>query len=296
MRALRTRRRLSLLVALPAVGTLVVGGLAPADAAQTVQQRTTRLFVVHDRRIDEDSALVTWKGRFVTTNDSGDAGRLFVIGRDGRTVGVTHWMKHPVDCEALAPGDSPNTVWVGDIGDNDSVRSFIRIAEVPLGRGSRTVNVPKYRLVYPDGPHNAETLVRNPVTGRLYIATKDRSASGGMLYAVPQHLQPHQDNLLTKVAPVLPTATDGSFFPGGNYLVVRNYVRAAVYQWPGMSLVGYFRLPGQAQGEGLTAVSAGRVDLSSEAVRQPVLRLRVPGWVRRTVRTGAGAEAPTGPR
>jgi hypothetical protein len=281
----------SLTAALVAVGPV---GVTPSAQASPVRDRTSTAFVVRDRAIDENSALAFWRHRLlVTTNDSGDTGRLFLLGRSGRTVGVTRWMRHPVDCEALAPGKDPRHVWVGDIGDNAASRPFIRIAQVPVSRGHRTVHVAKYRLVYPDGAHNAETLLRNPATGRLYVATKEYP--GGHLYAVPRKLSHRHPNVLKRIAPVLATATDGSFLPGGHFLVIRNYTRAAVYTWPSMRQVGALRLPAERQGEGLATDSKGSVLLSSEGVDQPVLRLRLPARVR-TVVDASGRRALHHPR
>ena len=73
----------------------------------------------------------------------------------------------------------------------------------------------------PEGATDAETLVRDPVTGRLYIATKN--VFGGRLYAVPPHLSATGTNRLQPVARVLPLATDGAFFPDGRHLVIRDY-------------------------------------------------------------------------
>lgn len=281
MRPRRTPWVVAFALTVGAATLVALGGTSPALAASSPADRTTQLFVVRDARIDEDSALVHVGHVFVTTNDNGDTGRVFAIGRRGRTVGVTSWMKHPVDCEALAPGSDPHTVWVGDIGDNDSVRSSITIAEVPVVRGHRTVHVTKYHLTYPDGPHNAETLVRDPVTGRLYIATKDNA--GGSLYAVPRHLSATGSNVVRRRASVIATATDGGFLPGGHFLVIRNYVRAAIYSWPSMQRVGFFQLPEQRQGEGMAVDSGSYVDLSSEGLSQPVLRLELPRSLRRAV-------------
>jgi hypothetical protein len=277
-----TRGALPVLAVLSVAAVLV--SLVPvsvAEASGSARDATSTLFVVRNKAINEDSALVRRKRLFVTTNDSGDTGRLFVLGRTGRTVGVTRWSDNPHDCEALAPG-GPGHVWVGDIGDNTSHRRSISVSRVPVGRGDRTVKVPKYRLVYPGGPSNAETLVRHPRTGRLYIATK--SANGGALYAVPRSLSRRHTNVLRRVGPVLPVATDGAFLPGGNFLVIRSYARAELYRWPSMASLGSFPLPGQTQGEGLTVGSAGAVLLSSEGVDQPVLRTLLPVPLRRIVK------------
>jgi hypothetical protein len=283
LRSRRTRGGTACLLALPVVLTSLVVTLAPVAHAATAEQRTRQLFVVHDPDIDEDSALVHAGSRFVTTNDNGDKARVFLVGPNGHTVGMTYWAKRQSDCEAVAPIDSDH-VWIGDIGDNFGDRSSITIAEVPVAKGTTTVHVRKYHLAYPTGPANAETLMRNPVTGRLYIATKN--PAGGELYAVPRDLQTGVVNELRPLHAVLPTATDGSFFPGGNYLAIRNYKSAVVYTWPAMTPVGTFRLPVQQQGEGLAASGDGAVDLSSEGKFQPVLHLRLPARLRNTIEAG----------
>jgi hypothetical protein len=276
--------RAARLLVLPAALATVAATLSPAHAISSPEARTSMMFVVRSPVISEDSALAHWRSLFVTTNDSGDTGRVFTLGRAGRTVGVTRWAKHPRDCEALAPA-GPGHVWVGDIGDNFLRRSTISVSKVPVGRGHRKVHVAKYRLAYPDGAHNAETLVRDPRTGQLYVASKD--PAGGTLYAVPKRLSRKHVNHLRPVAPMLALATDGAFFPGGRYLVIRNYSRAAVYDWPKMSRVGSFRLPRQHQGEGLTTGPGGVVYLSGEGTSQPVLRLRLPPWLRHTITSGS---------
>ncbi len=193
--------------------------------------------------------------------------------RRGRTVGVTHWSDDPVDTEALAPG-GPGHVWVADIGDNAAGRSSVAIARVPVGRGERTVHPTTYELTYPDGATDAETLLRDPTSGRLYIASKN--VFGGVLYAVPEHLDASGPNRMRSIGRVLPVATDGAFFPDGEHVVIRNYTTAVVYDWPSLQPVGSFRLPSQRQGEGIGVAADGKVYVSSEGPRAPVLEVTLP--------------------
>jgi hypothetical protein len=247
------------------------------------------VFTFDDARITESSALVVDKGRFVTINDSGHTGDVFVVDRRGHTVGVTHWSDDPVDTEALAPG-GPGAVWVADIGDNTGSRSSVEITRVPIGRGDRTAHVPTYELTYPDGPTDAETMLWDPRTGRLYIASKN--VFGGVLYAVPQHLEPGVPGRLKAVGRVLPVATDGAFFPDGEHLIVRNYTTAVVYDWPSLRPIGSVRLPSLRQGEGIAVAADGEVYLSSEGPRAPVLELELPPKIRAMV-TGQETSAPS---
>jgi hypothetical protein len=250
-----------------AVPFLLGAAAAPVDHAQKV-------FSFQDSDIIESSGLVVTDGLVVTTNDSGDTGRVFTVDpADGRTVGVTHW-GDATDVEALAPR-SDGEVWVGDIGDNTESRDTIQVTAVPVGSGDKDVEPPIYDLAYPDGPHNAETLMADPVTGRLYVATK--GAFGGTLYATPASLSPDRVNRLEPVGDVLPIATDGAFLPDGKHLVVRNYAAAAVYSFPSLEKVAEFGLPDQPQGEGLAVEGDGSsVLLSSEGLHTAVLRILLP--------------------
>ena len=275
-------------------GLAIAAPLALGVAATPSAPVGHRVFAFDDPAIVEASALVVDDGLFLTTNDSGDTGRVFAVDRSGRTGGVTHWSDDPPDTEALAPAGH-GFVWVGDIGDNFAHRSTIEIARIPVGRGDRTVRPTTYRLVYPDGPTDAETLMRDPATGRLYLATKN--VFGGVLYAVPAQLDPSGTNRLTPVGRVLPIATDGSFFPDGKHLVVRNYDTAVVYAWPSLQPIGSFALPHQRQGEGIAVADDGRVYLSSEGPHSPVIEVSLPARIRAAVRppSSAGPSSPASP-
>ncbi|MGI8645667.1 MAG: hypothetical protein ACR2JD_05045 [Nocardioides sp.] len=226
-----------------------------------------------DPAIVESSGLVIDAGRYVTTNDSGDSGRIFTVDASGRTVGVTRWSEDPDDVEALAPAD-PGNVWVGDIGDNAGSRSSVSVTRVPVGTGERTATAPAYRLVYPDGARDAEALLTDPTTGRLYVASK--VVFGGQLFEAPAELDPGGDNRLVPLGSVTGLVTDGAFFPDGRHLVLRTYTRAVVYTFPGLELVGELDLPPQQQGEGLAVVGNDTLVLSSEGLRAPVVSVSVP--------------------
>ena len=270
-------------------GLAVAGSFALGVVTTPAAPHGTRVLTFGDPAIVEASDLVVTDGLFVTTNDSGDTGQVFVVDQDGRTVGLTRWSNAPTDVEALAPA-GPGAVWVGDIGDNEGRRSSVSIARVPVGRGDREAHPTSYHLTYPDGGTDAETLVRDPVTGRLFIATKN--VFGGILYAVPEHLDPSRPNPLTAVGRVLPVATDGAFFPDGKHLVVRDYTSAVVYAWPSLQPVGSFALPAQRQGEGIAVAADGGVYLSSEGPRSTVLRVSLPASIRQAV-SGEAVASPS---
>jgi hypothetical protein len=230
-----------------------------------------------DPEIIESSGLAVVGDWVVTTNDSGDSGRVFTVDGSGETVGVTGWTADPTDVEALAPAGS-GSVWVGDIGDNRGLRDSITVAEVPVGTGQRDVRAVSYELVYPDGARDAESLLADPTTGRLYVATKE--IFGGVLFAAPAELDPDRPNRLTEVGPVLSIATDAAFFPDGRHLVVRSYESAVVYGFPSLQPVADLELPEQDQGEGLAVTAEGDLLLSTEGQYTDLLRVRLPEEVR----------------
>lgn len=185
-----------------------------------------------DPAITESSGLVVdaSSGLVVTTNDSGDTGRVFAVDPvTGDTVGTTTWSDDPVDVEALAPA-GPGEVWVADIGDNDAVRPSVYVARVPVGRGDRTV-VPRARheLVYPDGPRDAESLLVDP-QGRLLVVTK--GLLGGQVLRTDGPPDPDGPTPMAVVGVTLPIATDAAFLPDGRHLVVRSYGTAVVHAYP----------------------------------------------------------------
>lgn len=279
------RERLSAVaVAVPfLLGTLGASTAADAD----------EVFRFQDPQIVESSGLVVQDGLFLTTNDSGDTGRVFAVDPDtGRTVGVTTWSEDPVDVEALAPGGN-NRVWVGDIGDNPAERESVLVARVAVGLGERTGAAATYELRYPEYAADAETLLAHPVTGRLYIATK--GVLGGELFAAPEQLDPDRSHRLTSLGPILPIATDGAFFPDGEHLVLRDYGRAVVYTFPGLERVGDVALPDQEQGEGIAVDARGRVFVSSEGQRSPVYEVPLPAELRDRVVPDPGAAEPSLP-
>ncbi len=212
-------------------------------------------------------------GLVVTTNDSGDSGRVFTVeARTGVTVGVTSWSSDPVDVEALAPA-GPGHVWVGDTGDNQGVRDSVEVLRVPVGRGDVAVTPTAYELVYPDGPRDAEALVRHPLTGQLFVVTKGVFA--GTVYAAPLRLHADGPNRLVEVGEAPGIVTDAAFLPGGGGVVMRTYSEAYLAELPSWRPVSSWDLPAQDQGEGVAIAPAGLL-LSTEGVRSRVLSVPLP--------------------
>jgi hypothetical protein len=182
-------------------------------------------------------------------NDSGHDSVLYAMAEDGRALGTWRLDVSSRDWEDMdlawdevlgAPA-----IYIGDIGDNAESREdlTVLIAAEPTvdldadaadhaleGQHSLT-------LRYPDGAHNAESLLIDPVTGDLYVVTKD---AGG-----PAHVfhkpAPHEDGSTTELVEIASllfgeaplegsgatTAADWS--PLGDQIAIRTY--SAAWLW-----------------------------------------------------------------
>jgi hypothetical protein len=119
-------------------------------------------------------------GWFWIHNDSGDAPRFFGVGPSGQVQVVSVSGARAVDWEDIegdhtAAGDG---LWLADIGDNLVNRPNVVLYRVPEpAAGTPSVVAATLTLTYPDGPHNAEALVRDPASGTLFILTKEPGIS-----------------------------------------------------------------------------------------------------------------------
>lgn len=260
---------------------LVLGGVLTV-ASQPVLH-------LQDGRLGESSSLVDLGATMVSANDSGHEPLIFVIdSRTGATLGTTRYAATQIDTEAMAPAGRAS-VWVGDIGDNLSRRSDVTVLRVPVRAGDHVVAAPAYRLTYPDGAHDAESLFVGG--GRLYVVTKAFFGAG--VYVAPRHLSTSGTNRLTRVASAPAIVTDAAMFRDGRHLIMRNYAMAFVFAFPSFRRLGGFALPAQPQGESISVGPGGRIRIGSEGVHSAVLQIELPGSIRRAMQPATSQPTPT---
>lgn len=211
-------------------------------------------------------------------NDSGDSARVFALNQSGAVRGTfTLLGATAVDWEdiAVVPGttNGTGTVYAADIGDNPRTRTEIQLyrfaePDVPASGPAVVQNVAAdtLRLTYPDGAHDAETFIADPLTGDLVVVTK--SVAGGTVgvYRAPGGLAAGSVTQLTKVRDITyPTGladavTGGDVATDGLTVAIRTYGSVRLYDRPKTGpLWGAFTnavckapAPAEGQGEAIT--------------------------------------------
>ncbi len=291
---------MSRLVALGAAGLLAT---APAAAPA---------FTIRAPAVVEASGLgagIRAAHTFYVQNDSGDSARFFAV--DARTGRLRTTFRVPAatnhDWEDLAvatdAGGTPS-VWLADIGDNDAVREEVqlyRVDEPAAVRGGHDTTRPDvWRLRYPSGPVDAESLFVTP-QGRAYVVTKVTSGRS-TVYAVPPHPNASHVQTLRRVGTIAPLLTTGATMSrDGSVLAVRTYFAAYLWHVGRSGVVAALRtrptvvpLPLQRQGEGICIVGRA-LYIDSEGLDQPVWRVPLPRAFGAAVRPSTPARSTPAP-
>ena len=250
-------------------------------------------FTIKDSRVTEASGLArdTTNKVYWTLNDSGSLGVVYGVDSTGKVKGTLRYNAFPLDTEAVAWND--DRLYVGDIGDNDGKRKTIRVYyfDDPKPDGStRTYKAWDFR--YPDGPHDAETLLVT-AKGRLFIATKELK---GGLYEAPE--KPSRDgvNKLKRVRDVPSTLTDGVILPGGKEVALLTYAKVLVVDAKNYAETASEDVTGVPQAEGLTlgldgtSLLVGGEGKSSKVYSMPIPGAAATPGASSTAASGSGSE------
>lgn len=279
----------------PAIGSEFECGLVSFVAALPESLREASGIAADPRRED----------LFWLHNDGGNETVLFGVDSLGvvlAEVRVPNVVNRDIEDIAIGPCGSEWCAYLGDIGDNRSRQSSVRVYRIPLPEledlpgpdGSRRASdgaigleasaSASWELVYPDKPKDAEGLIIDGQRGELAIVSKGRRSAGIILYAIDLARFDQADTLprtLRRVgrlaiptggsASQLVTAADLS--PDGTMLAIRSYASLFLLPWDGASNQDTTAVPYSAllllafepQGEGVTwAVGGNALYLASE--------------------------------
>jgi len=200
---------------------------------------------IQSPRLTEISGLVASRrtpGVLWVHNDSGDGPFVYTVNLKGDLLAVYHVTGAQArDWEdiAIGPGPQPGMdyLYIGDTGDNTGQYPSLTIYRVqepavdPHARGldAKTKPVEAIRMVYPDGPRDAETLLVDPLTRDLYIVSKRDLFSRVYLARYPQSTT---QKIQLELVCLLPwgLATGGDVSPDGKKVVVRSPYWASLWE------------------------------------------------------------------
>ena len=261
-----------------------VGGGSEAGAARRVRRPTTTVRAVKATALQVDASqlgevsgcafshrdpALVWMH-----NDSGDRARVIPVNIGTGAVGTSVELagvevQDAEDIAITASGD----LLLADIGDNNSQRpdvALIRFAEPAKGIKSASAVVTRY--TYPDGAHNAESIVVEPNDGAALIITKVDSGQSQVFRA---DLSPTGSRVMTQVG-VITISNEGFFFPNlitgadalgdGSGIVLRTYLYGYVlkrtvggtFESALAAKPQRFDLPPMAQAEAICSSPDGR--------------------------------------
>ncbi|GGG08140.1 hypothetical protein GCM10007304_22790 [Rhodococcoides trifolii] len=263
-----------------------------------------------DPGLSELSGTTELGGFLYGMGDSGADDRVAEM--DPSTCAVVRWIPNPVDpydVEDLS--HYGNSLWLADIGDNDSIRSTVALTRLDPADGAGEL----HRLAYPDGPHDAETLLvgRDAIP---VIVTKVPSGVSGIYSAgVPvDQLASPGPTALMRVGDVTLAATSttggppliqgsllvtgGAVSADGTVVALRTYTDLYLYWAPDGNVVSALMsgptkqvpLPAQPQGESLAFTENGDLLFGSEEGFTPTTTLPPIGVLRGATAVAAPAK------
>ena len=234
---------------------------SPGPAPVGGYQASTVLGQIADPAIGESSGLAASRrnpGLLWTHNDSGDEPFVYCIDLQARSCGA--WRvtgAEAFDWEDMAAGPGPGArsgepyLYLGDVGDNIDQRTEIVVYRVPEpavgGNGpaptraspAATAPAEALRLRYPDGPHNAEAMMVHPVSGDVYVVSKDAQAA--RVYKAAAPLDAARPATMTQVGTIrlgsgtrgLEQVTGGDVSPDGRRVALSTYAQGYELELPG---------------------------------------------------------------
>lgn len=225
-------------------------------------------------------------------NDSGDSARFWALSATNASVlqefSVQNAVNHDWEDLAVGPCDGGSCVFLGDIGDNNKVRTDYAVYLVPeplVTAGGAMMSVPSQALPfqYPNAEkHNAEALIVDPHSGRPYVLTKEAGGLASYVFRFPMPLTPGVQVTLEYLGSLpVPTPTDlqltgADLSPCGDALLVRMYNRLVLLTGDGGVEETFTATPvsvpvaQEAQGEAVTFAADGRSYFTaSETITDP---------------------------
>jgi hypothetical protein len=223
------------------IGILVTWACAGATVASAAGESARELGTIKIKGLNEISGIAASRQNpyVYWLHNDGDQGKLFAVRATGKLAGVIDCPVAVEDVEDVAIGPGPidgvDYLYLGDIGDNNSSRreiQVLRFVEPKLsGDGKIEVDhVARFRLVYPDTPHDAEALLVDPLTRDLYVITKEPGRA--RLYRAPASKLRDGAAITLELAgtPNVSKVSAGAISPDGRRIILRQDTTGWLWQ------------------------------------------------------------------
>jgi len=159
--------------------------------------------------------------------DSGNPTQLYLVKHDG-TVAKRIFLKNTLNRDWEDMALLGTDLLIADIGDNNQVQTeyrFYRLAE-PAATVDTVFDLQQIRFQYPDGPHDAEAFIADPLTNHIYIITKRDQQAGIYRLSFPYSTM----NTLTLVGTLPYTGVVSAAISGdGKEILVKTYSTVYYY-------------------------------------------------------------------
>ena len=253
-----------------------------------------------DPALAELSGLAVLGGRLFATPDAGPDERIAELDSDCAVVQRFPSPVDPYDVEDMAAGWSDGRLWLADLGDNARNRQTVALVSLHPESGAGDL----YRLRYPDGPQDAETLLLS-ADGEPVVVTKSLFGPSGIYRPAGARtvteLESPGPTDLERVGTLAlgPTETAGGPIPGasssmitggavsedGTVAAVRTYTDVYLFHAPDRDIVAALlsgpdlriAVPGEPQGEAIAFTADGDLltasEVDSATGEQPPVRI-----------------------
>jgi hypothetical protein len=308
-------RRLFLVVALLAFPACQKIPLPQNSKAETAQEKRAKskagvygppkiIAKLKSTEVTEGSGIVASDipGIYWVHNDSGDGPYIYAVDDRGQTRGVFRVVgARARDWEDISAGPGPHQrrryLYIGDTGNNNEKRGELTVYRIPepsLPEGNVALTRKKawlteqaetIKLRYPDGNHDAETLLVHPVSGDLYLVTK-APFTNPIVYKAAAPLKSDETiSLVRKAELKLPSLlggilTGGSVSPDGRRVALCDYLQGYELVLPSSSInfdeiwqqpISAIDLGKRSQGEAITYRRDGKALLATSEGKSPPL-------------------------
>ena len=156
------------------------------------------------------------RGVYWLTDSAAQPGKVHAVDAGGVKVGSVSYPAVPQSPQALA--FYQGLLYVADIGDDELARPNVQVHVLDGLAYEGAAGLTTWRLIYPDGPHDAKALTISP-RGNIYLVT---FGAPGAIYRAVAPAPGVQNVELSYVAPAPDWVTDAVFVDPGR-IAVRGY-------------------------------------------------------------------------